>query len=189
MPPESQLIEVAERVARLAAEQGHDLLIIGAAALASHRYVRMTRDIDLGGNLPLPVFRDMAAHLAGDGLAVDFREPDPQDPLGGVLDLQGEFGQIQIISFADRFPAVIRDAIEADPVPLRKDSPLRVVPLPHLVALKLYAGGLKSKADVVEVLVRNPEADLQAIAMLCEHYRLDGFSEIREELERMRSGR
>src|SRR5579883_602911 len=37
---------------------------------------------------------------------------------------------------------------------------LSVVDLAHLVALKLYAGGPKGKLDVIELLSRNPEADV-----------------------------
>jgi hypothetical protein len=58
---------------------------------------------------------------------------------------------------------------------------LRLVPLPHLVALKLYAGGMKSRADVVELLVRNPTADVTAIRELCLHWRLSGLDPLIEE--------
>jgi hypothetical protein len=36
---------------------------------------------------------------------------------------------------------------------------LAVVDVPHLVALKLYAGGRKSTLDVLELLDRNPDVD------------------------------
>jgi len=39
-------------------------------------------------------------------------------------------------------------------------------PLGHLIALKLYAGGMKSKADTVELLKRNPDADRGGIREL-----------------------
>jgi hypothetical protein len=50
-----------------------------------------------------------------------------------------------------------------------------VVPLPHLVALKLYAGGMKSRADIVELLSRNPDGDMAEIRELCDRWRLRGL--------------
>ena len=42
-------------------------------------------------------------------------------------------------------------------------SPLRCVTLEDLVALKLYAGGLNDHADIVQLLARNPNADLERV--------------------------
>lgn len=42
-------------------------------------------------------------------------------------------------------------------------SSLRCVTIEDLVALKLYAGGLGDHADVVELLARNPDVDLDAV--------------------------
>ena len=39
--------------------------------------------------------------------------------------------------------------------------------VPHLVALKLYAGGQKSASDVLELLARHPDEDLEALGALC----------------------
>jgi hypothetical protein len=47
-----------------------------------------------------------------------------------------------------------------------------VVTLPDLIALKLYAGGPKSRADVAELLQRNAPLDLAAIRAACESARL-----------------
>ncbi len=184
MDNQDQLILYAEKVAAKAESMGAPLLVIGAAALAGHHYVRFTRDLDLAGNLPLNIMRDLTEACKADGLEADLRLPDANDPLGGVLDLQGPFGLIQVISFADRFPAVIRDALNDKPLVVGESLHLRMIPLPHLVVLKLYAGGFKSKADIIEVLSRNPEEDLDAIEVLCHRYRISGFEEIRRELGR-----
>jgi hypothetical protein len=106
------------------------------------------------------------------------REPDAEDPLGGVIDVEGPFGLIQIISYADKFPAVIEDALREAQLTARPGSPLKLVPLPHLIALKLYAGGTKSKADILELLVRNPELDLDGLREICRCYRLRGLDEL-----------
>jgi hypothetical protein len=65
------------------------------------------------------------------------REPDGQDPLGGVFDVRGPFGLVQIVNYGGRFPAVIDGGLAAADTVIRAGSRLRIVPLPHLVALKL----------------------------------------------------
>lgn len=175
-------LEAAERVVSLLAETGIPSVVIGAVALAAHGYVRHTEDIDLGVDADLAKMRSIARSLREEGFVVEFREPDGSDPLAGVIDVSGDFGLVQIFSFADRFPAVIRDALAGGATPIRPGSGLRVVPLPQLVALKLYAGGLGSKADIIELLRRNSDADLAEVEATCRRYRLRGFDAIREEL-------
>lgn len=176
-------LRAAERVARLLAENGVPAIVIGALALAAHRYVRYTEDIDLGVEADVGKMRDLAAMLGEQGFAVQFNEPDGNDPLGGVIDVSGDFGLVQVVSFAGRFPAVIRDALAAEEIRIHPNSALRLVPLPQLVALKLYAGGNKSKSDIVELLRRNPEADLEEIRSVCREYRLRGLDAALRELD------
>lgn len=180
--PEFELVAHAEEVVRASQSLGHDLLVIGAAALAGHHYVRLTNDLDLGGNLPLQDLHKLADALKQKGYRAQVNEPGVDDPLGGVLDISGPFGQIQVVSFYDRLPAVIRDGLDGATLRVADGSPLRIIPLPHLVVLKLYAGGLQSLSDIVEVLSRNEDADLDEIHALCTRYRIGGFERIREEL-------
>jgi hypothetical protein len=49
------------------------------------------------------------------------------------------------------------------------------------VADALYAGGTKSRADIVELLARNPDADMAAIRDLCQNWRLRGLDPLIEE--------
>jgi hypothetical protein len=46
---------------------------------------------------------------------------------------------------------------------------------------ELYAGGTKSRADIVELLSRNPDADVAAIRDLCRSWRLHGLDALIEE--------
>lgn len=184
MDADKDLLAEAEKIAELAFEQGIELLVIGALALAAHNYVRTTGDVDLAGNVEIAQLEILAGIMKKMGYEVKLRRPDAQDPLGGVLDIHSPAGLIQIISFAQTFPAVIQDALQEADLILREDSRLRILPLRHLVVLKLYAGGFKSKADILEVLSRNPDEDLDAIETLCNRYRIRGFQEIRRELER-----
>ncbi len=175
-------LEVAEHVAGILAASQVPVVVIGAIALAAHRYVRFTEDIDLGVIADLPRMRSLVDSLRAEGYTAEFHEPDGSDPLGGVIDVSGPFGLVQVISFNERFPAAIRDALDGEEIPIRPGSRLRIMPIPQLVALKLYAGGWKSHSDIVELLRRNPEADVEMIRETCLKYRLPGFERVLEDL-------
>lgn len=176
------ILQAAEDVASILRQHQIDAVIIGGVALAAHHYVRQTEDIDLGINADLPTLRVVEKALRRAGYSTELREPDDTDPLGGVIDVTGHFGSLQIISFSGRFPAVIEDALREATIVVAEGSRLKIVPIPQLVALKLYAGGFKSKADIVELLNRNPDADIAAIRDLCQQYQLPGFDELMQEI-------
>lgn len=177
------LLTAAERIANLLAARGIDTLLIGASALAAHGYVRHTEDIDLGVNVAIRDLVSVADGLREAGFEVAAREPDGQDPLGGVIDVSGPFGLVQIVNFGERFPAVIDSGLAAATLRVRSGAGLRIIPLAHLIALKLYAGGMKSKADIVELLKRNPDADRDTIRALCRGYRLRGLEPLIREAD------
>ncbi|CAN5318491.1 hypothetical protein BH23VER1_BH23VER1_20630 [soil metagenome] len=173
------LLDAAENVlAILRQALQTDAVVIGAIALAAHRYVRFTEDVDLGINAEPDMFREIGKALGDNGYQVALHEPGADDPLSGVIDVRGTFGLIQIVNFGQTFPAVIRDALRDAILTVRPGSHLRLAPLPQLVAMKLYAGGLKSQADIVELLARNPDADLDEIRAICRGYRLCGVDEV-----------
>lgn len=175
-------LTVAERIAGMLADLEVPVVVIGAVALAAHRYVRFTEDIDLGVNASLIQMLSLTESLRSQGYEVEFHAPDLDAPLGGVIDVSGQFGLVQIVSFEDRFPAVIRDALHGEKIEMSPGSKLRIVPIPQLVALKLYAGGFSSRADIIELLQRNPQVDLEEINKICRGYGLRGFKEILDEL-------
>ncbi|MDX2226651.1 MAG: hypothetical protein SFY92_06155 [Verrucomicrobiae bacterium] len=182
MEKPEELLRAAEQVVQILEDHKVASVVIGAVAMAAYHYVRMTRDIDLGVNTDVQTLQTIATSLRHKGFNAELREPDESDPLGGVIDVTGPFGLIQIVSFANRFPAVIEDALHTKPVELRPGSLLRLAPLPQLVAMKLYAGGLKSKVDITELLTRNPGTDLEEIRTVCNRYRLSGLDEILREI-------
>lgn len=186
MPDVADNLLEADRISAILNSWQVPVLVIGAVALAAHRYVRATLDIDLGVNVAIGELETLEMHLRNAGYITTLHVPDGDDPLGGVIDVLSPNGLIQIVNFGDRFPAVIEDALEGEKIQARPDLALRVIPLPQLVALKLYAGGVKSLADIVELLRRNPEADLQKIGKICRKYRLRGWNRVLEELEQDR---
>lgn len=175
------ILRAAEDILHRLQEHKIDAVVIGAVALAAHRYVRQTEDLDLGINADVRKLRELVPSLRQAGYAAELREPDAEDPLGGVIDIEGPFGLIQVISYAEKFPRVIEDALREARMTARPGSPLKLAPLPHLIALKLYAGGTKSKADILELLLRNPELDVESVRQLCHGYRLSGLDELIEE--------
>jgi hypothetical protein len=169
-------IALAERVAGIARQLGFESALIGAGALAVHRYTRGTEDIDLAVVLdPAVQLVELAHRLCDSGLQVVLRLPDDEDPLGGVItvrpsvDVQGGgTDTVEVVNFRNPANPVRTPgpgALErARPLP---DSTLRCVTVEDLVALKLYAGGFADHADIVELLARNPDVDtvqLQAVA-------------------------
>lgn len=171
---------LAERVARVAQEHGVETALIGATALAVHNFVRATADVDLATYTNVfPQLRDLAEALRGMGLNADLRLPDEADPLGGVLAVWGQVDDegepldtVEVVNFRNPYRANDGLALEAirDAVALEPGSPLRCVRLPHLVALKLSAGSRRDLADVVDLLVRNPDADLDEIRSLATRF-------------------
>jgi len=178
VPDPEAILRAAEDVAAILRQHRVEAVVIGAVALAAYGYIRQTEDVDLGVNADLPALRAVTASLRRAGFAAELHEPDADDPLGGVIDVNGSFGVLQVVSFAGRFPAVIDDALREADLTVRAGSLLRLVPLPQLIALKLYAGGHKSKADIVELLTRNPGLDLTAIRAACKRYRLTGLESL-----------
>ena len=90
---------------------GVDYAIGGAVAMSIAGYTRQTEDLDFGINASLPKLRQLTESLLREGFHAELREPGIDDPLGGVIDVRGQFGLVQIVNFADRFPAVIDDAM------------------------------------------------------------------------------
>ncbi len=185
----SPWLERAEAIASAADELGIEIAIIGAMALAAHNYVRGTEDLDFATSVdPRRDLPRLQAALESLGFSTRLNQPDDDDPLGGLLiawDREDEEGDpvepIEIVNFlnphrriANPGPEAIRNATDLD-----KDSRLRYVRLPDLVALKLYAGSLRDKADVVELLRRNPDAELSEIRAACRRF---GYEPLLDEL-------
>lgn len=183
MTPEmADNLAAAERISAVLAEENIEALVIGGMALAAHRYIRTTQNVDLGVNADKVQMNHLLHVLQTRGYSAVFLQPDGNDPLVGVIDIIGSFGIVQIVHFGDRFPAAIQDALASAELRTSPRGALRVIPIPQLVALKLYAGGWKSFADIVELLRRNPEADLQAIGDTCRKYALSGWEKDLDEL-------
>ena len=168
---EERTLEVAAEIGELLAQRGAPTAVIGAVALAVRGYPRATVDLDLATDAdPASVLEPTQRELAARGYDAELCLPDADDPLGGVLTVRGaDSDPVQVVNFRNPFRpgsgAVGREAItHAEPAALGR---LAVVDLPHLIALKLYAGGVKSRADVAELLERNPGLEIDVLRATC----------------------
>jgi hypothetical protein len=192
-------LALAEQVADTARQLDIQTALIGAAALAVHRYTRGTEDIDLATAVnPDTQLAALAHALADAGLHTRLRLPDEDDPLGGVLsvwkveDDDGEpLDLVEVVNFynasqVSRDPARVAIA-RATALP---GTGLRCVGLADLIALKLYAGGSGDLADIVQLLAHNPDADLEAIRRVADPYDANHrMDDLISEAARIRAGR
>jgi hypothetical protein len=172
---QQKTLEIAQRVVGIASDLGIDLVLIGAVALAVHRYVRATVDLDLASAVdPSTALQKLTDALRAEGLDAELNLPDAQDPLGGVLNINGaDFNRIQIVNFVNPWNGLAPVGRESVATAVAMEGePFKVVDLPHLIALKLYAGGNKSKTDVIELLEHNQDADLAEIRRVCARFGL-----------------
>lgn len=181
MDEQATPVELAERVAGIAHSLGIETVLIGAYALAAHHYVRGTSDIDLASDVSLERLQLLQRELETDGFKTRLLKPDEEDELGGKLVVWKQSNEdgdpvdpVEVVNYSNpyrprRTPATqaIKNAISLEGKPA-----LRYPRLADLIALKLYAGSLRDEADVVELLVKNPDEDLEEIRTVCKQHGL-----------------
>lgn len=175
-------LDLAERVSVIARDLGIETVLIGAYALAAHRYVRGTLDIDLGVVEKPESLRELVRALESAGLHARLTTPDDDDPLGGVVrvwvnvDEDGDpVEPLDVVNF--RNPHRPRDTPAFDAIQNAESVPerpaLRYPRLVDVIALKVYAGGPQDEADVLALLAHNLNADREEIRRTCHRYGLE----------------
>ena len=191
-------VDLAERVALLARDLGIETAVIGAYAMAAHHYVRGTKDIDLGTAVELTELARLQRAVEAEGFSTRLREPDDEDPLGGVLVIWQQVDEdgdpiypLEVVNFRNPYrprvgPAyqAIRTALDVEGKPV-----LRYPQLKYLVALKLDTGGRRDEEDVVALLLRNRDADFEEIRDTCKQYGLDRIDEVIARVEASPDGK
>jgi hypothetical protein len=184
---EGRTLDAARQVAALLEELGIETALIGAMALAAHRYIRYTEDVDLATAVdPVTSLGVAVDALRNAGFEAALHLPDAQDPLGGVINIdRDDIERIQVVNFLNPWndlALVGQEAVRT--ATLLPGETLRVVDLSHLIALKLYAGGSRSKTDVIELLERNLDAELDEIRQVCGRFGLGAaLDELLEDLQ------
>lgn len=181
MSVQESVLTLGDDVAKVLAAQSIPPLVIGAVALAARGYQRATNDLDFAVCIDVHGLRALATAFTAAGMSVDLREPDGLDPLGGVLDITRADATVQIVSFDNPphggFPRLVTDALA---------SATEVEGLPGLIAgtvdlilFKLYAGGPKSRNDILHLL-EAVELDLEEVTA-----RVGGVPALKKEWARI----
>ena len=90
VPGTEETVALSQAVHRYLTTRGVNSALIGAMALAAHRYVRATTDVDLAVVTDLATLRELTRGLRETlvDAEVTFLEPDSDDPLGGVITIK-----------------------------------------------------------------------------------------------------
>lgn len=146
-------------VSRLLDERGIGHTVIGAMALAVHGVVRASDDIDILVTDPRSLDPRTWTTLAEQGIDVEIRRGDSDDPLAGVVRLGKILPHIDVIVGRYAWQSAI---IDRSPELSVLGANVRVATAPDVVLLKLYAGGPQDAWDILQLLDAVPgiEADV-----------------------------
>jgi hypothetical protein len=124
--------------------------LIGAGAMAVHGVSRATLDLDLLVTYPALLVADRWEEIRGEGVTVDLRRGDAEDPLAGVIRLSRE-GERAVDVVVGR-SAWQHGVIERAELFSVGDLLLPVVRAADLILLKLFAGGIQDSWDIEQLL-------------------------------------
>lgn len=163
------------RVVSILDEHGIPHGLIGAGALAVHGLSRATVDVDLLTTEARVLSPEPWSRLVAEGVKIDIRRGDADDPLAGVarLALAGERTVDLLVGRA----GWQRDVVERAESTQFLDVRLRVARAADLILLKLFAGGPQDAWDVSQLLEGDDpaalrdevEARLGALPEECQH--------------------
>ena len=127
--------------------------LIGGLALAFHKVVRATNDLDLLILLSPVEMERLAGQLRASGLSVEVRKGAPGDPVVGVVVVELPIGASIVpcdllLPSAPWQSQAVRNAGSFE----LEGSPVRVVQARDLFLLKLYAGGPQDLLDAGSLL-------------------------------------
>ena len=184
---------LAELVAKTAGTLGIETALIGAYVVGIYGHIRATSDIDFATAVDLSKLAELRAALESQGLHAKLNEPDDEDPLGGVVRVwitENEDGDpidpIDVVNFKHplhRIKIPVQQFIQ-DSLPVEGKPGLRYVTLPHLILTKLYAGDLQGQADVVALLLKNPDVNVEDIRALSKSYHFDKIDDVIAEVQK-----
>ena len=151
----SLLGRVSAELARL----GVPHALIGAAALAIHGVSRSTHDLDLLATNPACLDPREWSALSEDGIAVEVRKGDFDDPLAGVIRFTApEERPVDLVVGKARWQTSALARAERHGL---IDVELPVLRASDLILLKLFAGGPQDAWDVAQLLATPDGARLR----------------------------
>lgn len=175
-----EALAFAEEAAEVLRRMGFETRLIGATAMAVHGYTRATADIDIAVSaMSLDALRAVAAALAKLGRPTELREPDIDDPLGGLIRIEvDDMVDVDIINFGNPHTGAGRrlgELIVTDEGLPLVPTKLTAVSVSTLILLKLAAGSRFDLLDAAELLERHPELDRNELAAQCNELGLQPY--------------
>lgn len=134
--------------------------LIGAAAMAAHGVSRSTYDTDLFSVGSTVLDAAVWSALSAEGVEVEIRHGDDDDPLLGVVRCSQQDQTIDIVVGRSRW----QQEVIARAVPTQVFSiSLPIVTLEDLILLKLYAGGIQDRWDIQQLLATTDAATVVSV--------------------------
>ncbi len=130
--------------------------LIGASALTIHGVNRSTLDVDLFVVDPTCLDRRTWDLLATEGISVEVRKGDPDDPLAGVVRFEIP-AELPVDVVVGKY-VWQRKTIERAGTAIFAGVEIPVLGGADLILLKLYAGGPQDAWDIQQILA-GPERD------------------------------
>jgi hypothetical protein len=137
------------RVVQILQERQIPFALIGAAAMAARGVSRSTFDTDLFSVGPSTLDDGIWQALKPDGIEVDVRHGDDDDPLLGVVRFEHAEQAIDLVVGRSVWQ---RDVIARATPTLVFSLNLPIVTIEDLILLKLYAGGIQDRWDIQQLL-------------------------------------
>jgi len=152
------------RVAELLFEEKIDFVVIGASAMAVYGVSRSTYDVDLMTIDTQALDAATWAVLGSEGIEVDLRYGDVQDPLRGVVRFEArEQRPVDLIVGHGGWQARIFDHAGRA---VFEGVELPVVGLVDLILLKIYAGGPQDLWDIRQLLDCDQSNEIQSLVRI-----------------------
>lgn len=139
--------------------------LIGASALTVYGVNRSTLDVDLLAVDPACLDRPTWGSLGGEGIGIEVRKGDFDDPLAGVVRFTAP-SESPVDLVIGRF-VWQQKAIERAGRAVFAGVELPVLAAVDLILLKLYAGGPQDAWDIQQILT-GPERDALVVGVECE---------------------
>lgn len=140
---------VLARVVQVLQQRQIPFALIGAAAMAAHGVSRSTFDTDLFSVGASALDDGVWRALDADGIDVDVRRGDEDDPLLGVVRCTRGDEAIDLVVGRSTWQREVIDRSTSTHV-FSLDLP--IVTVEDLILLKLYAGGIQDRWDIQQLL-------------------------------------
>jgi len=147
------------RVRAILDSMGVQYALIGGWAVGLRGYVRLTTDTDFLTVDRRVLDANVWGELTSEGMHVDPRKGDFDDPLGGVVHIGSKPDEIDIVVGKWKFEKRIIE--RAEPM-LFHGATMPVPSTSDLILLKLAAGGAQDYADAYQLLKFGPRDELVA---------------------------